>query len=238
MNLPGLARAIYMAPNASSSAQITFHTPPHGGVLFLDELGEFAPNALDALRQPLEEGVVRVARAARAVTLPARFILVAAMNPCPCGEGGAAGRCRCSEHARARYARRLSGPLLDRFDIRVEVRPPAPHLLIDGPTEESTVEIAARVEKARALARDRGVSCNALLSPAQLDESAPLTERAKAVLRSALESQELTGRGLTRIRRVARTIADLVGADSIDHEVIGSALSMRALPASVLGVGS
>ena len=210
----------------------------HSGVLFLDELGEFAPSALDALRQPLEEGVVRVARAARSLTLPARFLLVAAMNPCPCGGGGVVGRCRCSEHARARYARRLSGPLLDRFDIRVEVRPPAAHLLIDGPQEESTVEIGARVAKVRALARDRGVSGNALLSPAKLDEVAPLTQAAKVVLRTALESQELTGRGLTRIRTVARTIADLIGADAIDHEIIGSALSLRALPSSVLGMGS
>lgn len=208
----------------------------HGGVLFLDELGEFAPSVLDALRQPLEEGLVRIARAARAATLPARFLLVAAMNPCPCGEGGTAGHCRCSTRARARYARRLSGPLLDRFDIRIEVRPPTAHMLLDGPPEESTAEVVDRVHRARRLARSRGVTCNALLRPDQLDEVAPLTPEAKDVLRAALEAQQLTGRGLARIRTVSRTIADLAGAEVIDHEVVGSALSIRAVPSSVLGL--
>ncbi|MEL7155040.1 MAG: YifB family Mg chelatase-like AAA ATPase [Actinomycetota bacterium] len=206
-----------------------------GGVLFLDELGEFAPTALDALRQPLEEGVVRVARAARAATLPARFLLVAAMNPCPCGEGGSAGRCRCSEASRARYSRRLSGPLLDRFDVRVEVRPPPAHLLLQGGPEESTAEVAERVARVRAAARARGVPTNARLQADQLDEFAPLTECATSVLRTALEDGALTGRGLTRVRTVARTIADLTGDEVIDHQVITSALALRATPASVLG---
>jgi magnesium chelatase family protein len=207
----------------------------HGGVLFLDELGEFSPSALDALRQPLEEGVVRVARAARAVTLPARFLLVAAMNPCPCGEGGTTGRCRCSEAARARYARRLSGPLLDRFDIRVEVRPPASHLLLDGPPEENSGTVASRVGRARAAAIARGFPSNAAIPANRLDEFAPLTAAAKDVLRAALESGRLTGRGLTRIRTVARTIADLFEVDEIDHEVVATALSLRACPTSILG---
>src|SRR5205807_6377960 len=110
----------------------------HAGVLFLDELGEFAPTVLDALRQPLEEGVVRVARAAVRVELPARFVLVGAMNPCPCGEGGRAGACRCGPAARARYSRRVSGPLLDRFDIRVEVSRPDVAQLLRGGGEESS----------------------------------------------------------------------------------------------------
>ncbi len=207
----------------------------NGGVLFLDELGEFAPTALDALRQPLEEGVVRVARAAQSATLPARFLLVAAMNPCPCGEGGADGRCRCSEAARARYARRLSGPLLDRFDVRVEVRPPAAHLLLDGAAEESTATVAERVHRVRALARERGVAANARLSPPALETHAPLTPAARSVLRSALESGGLTGRGLARVRSVARTIADLTGHEVIDDEVVASALALRAVPCSVLG---
>ena len=210
----------------------------NGGVLFLDELGEFVPAALDSLRQPLEEGVVRVARAARAATLPARFLLVAAMNPCPCGEGGAAGRCRCSEPARARYARRLSGPLLDRFDIRIEVRPPPAALLLDNAQEESSVDVAERVARVRRLARDRGVECNAQLPANRLDEVVPLTRSAKSVLQVALESNELTGRGLTRVRMVSRTIADLLGAETIDHEIVASALSMRGRPVSVVGVAS
>ena len=209
----------------------------HGGVLFLDELGEFAATALDALRQPLEEGKVRVTRAARAVTLPARFLLVAAMNPCPCGEGGSPGRCRCSEAARARYARRLSGPLLDRFDIRLEVSPPAPHTLLDGPPEESSATVATRVHRARELARSRGFACNAAIPLNRMDEFVPLAASAKSVLRSALEAGTLTGRGLTRVRTVARTIADLLAVDEIDHEIVATALSMRAVPASVLGAG-
>ena len=208
----------------------------HGGVLFLDELGEFSPVALDALRQPLEEGVVRVTRAARAATLPARFLLVAAMNPCPCGEGGTSGRCRCTEQVRARYARRLSGPLLDRFDIRLEVAPPAPHMLLDGPSEEPSAVVAARVHRVRALAAERGIPCNAQLPAARLDELAPLRPEARAVLRTALTAGQLTGRGLARVRTVARTLADLAGADDIDEATISAALSLRAVPSSVLGV--
>ena len=128
------------------------------GVLFLDELAEFAVHVLDALRQPLEEGVVRVARAAATVTFPARFLLVAAMNPCPCGYGGRPGGCRCSDAARARYHRRLSGPLLDRFDLRVEVTRPSVSDLMGHERSEPTAAVRARVLAARAVAqraRDR-----------------------------------------------------------------------------------
>lgn len=209
----------------------------HGGVLFLDELGEFAPSALDSLRQPLEEGVVRISRAARSATMPARFLLVAAMNPCPCGEGGASGRCRCSDAARSRYARRLSGPLLDRFDLRIEVKPPAPAMLLDGSPEESTAPVRARVARARAMARARGVESNADLTRQQLDAFAPLTGGAKAVLRAALESGQLTGRGLTRVRSVARTIGDLLDpeVEEIGGDTIATALSLRTSPTSALG---
>ncbi len=115
----------------------------HGGVLFLDELGEFLPSALEALRQPLEDGVIRVSRAQASVTFPARFLLVAAMNPCPCGEAGQPGRCRCTGVARARYRRRLSGPLLDRFDLRVDVARPDVADLLGGCPGESSAEVAA-----------------------------------------------------------------------------------------------
>lgn len=211
----------------------------HGGVLFLDELGEFPVSLLDALRQPLEEGLIRVSRAARAVTLPARFLLVAAMNPCPCGEGLTRGLCRCSEAARARYARRLSGPLLDRFDLRIDVAPPAPGVLLDGSPEESTAAVAARVTKARARAADRGVASNAEIPGHRLDEVAPLSSGAREVLRSALEAGRLTGRGLRRVRCVARTIADLDdGADVIGAEVIRAALGFRTTPSVVLGTAA
>ncbi len=211
----------------------------HNGTLFLDELGEFAVPVLDALRQPLEEGVVRVSRAARSVTLPARFQLVAAMNPCPCGEGGAQGQCRCSESARARYARRLSGPLLDRFDLRIEVCPPAASVLLGGDREESTAEVAQRVMAARTLAAGRGVRCNAELVGDALEACAPLSGEATAILRAELERGDLTGRGLRRVRAVARTIADLQGLhDVLDGETIRAALTLRTSPRSVLGVAA
>lgn len=211
----------------------------HNGVLFLDELGEFSVPVLDALRQPLEEGVVRVSRAARAVTLPARFLLAAAMNPCPCGEGGSPGLCRCTESARSRYARRLSGPLLDRFDLRVEVRPPAAQVLLGAGTEESSAVVASRVAAARRLARSRGVRCNAELADHRLDEVAPLSPEASDLLRVELERGSLTGRGLRRIRTVARTIADLQQrGDTIDVPVVQAALVLRSTPQSVLGVAA
>jgi magnesium chelatase family protein len=211
----------------------------HNGVLFLDELGEFSVQILDSLRQPLEEGVVRVSRAARAVELPARFQLVAAMNPCPCGEGGSAGLCRCSDAARARYARRLSGPLLDRFDLRVEVRPPSAGVLLGGAEEESTETVAARVANARSLSIDRGVRCNAELPAHRLDEVAPLSAEAAGALRAELERGSLTGRGLRRVRTVARTIADLQQqGPTIDLETVQAALALRSTPRSVLGVAA
>src|SRR3546814_570012 len=138
------------------------------GVLFLDELAEFAPHVIDALRQPLEEGVVRVARAAATVTFPARFLLVAAMNPCPCGYGSQPGGCRCTEGARLRYQRRLSGPLLDRFDLRVEVSRPTVDDLLGTTRGEPSAAVAQRVVAARAVARRRGVRANAHL-PADRD---------------------------------------------------------------------
>ncbi len=211
----------------------------HNGVLFLDELGEFSVPILDSLRQPLEEGSVRISRAARAVTLPARFLLVAAMNPCPCGEGGAGARCRCSDSARARYARRLSGPLLDRFDLRIEVRPPASEVLLSGGPEECTEVVASRVVEARQRSAARGVRCNAELPPARFDEVAPLSSGATAVLRAELERGTLTGRGLRRVRSVARTIADLQGLGSVlDVETVQAALALRSTPRSVLGVAA
>ncbi|MGI8686421.1 MAG: YifB family Mg chelatase-like AAA ATPase, partial [Acidimicrobiales bacterium] len=200
----------------------------HNGVLFLDEMGEFPATVLDALRQPLEEGVVRVCRARASVTLPARFLLVAAMNPCPCGEGGPPGSCRCSEAARARYGRRLSGPLLDRFDLRVPVSRPDVTELLRGPAGEGTEVVAARVAGARALAAERGVRANADLPAAELDRFAPLTPAAWRVLEYRLRAGSLSARGLHRIRRVARTLADLEGAPAVvGEEHVCGALELR-----------
>jgi magnesium chelatase family protein len=212
----------------------------HGGVLFLDELAEFAPTVLDGLREPLEEGVIRVSRAASHAVLPARFQLVAATNPCPCG-GGAPGACECDEVARTRYLRRLSGPLLDRFDLRVAVQRPGVDDLLDPGGGEPTAVVADRVARARALAHERAGRLNAALHGELLDRVAPLTPRARALLRAEIERGRLTGRGYHRIRRVARTIADLgptvSPVDMIDDVHVEVALSMRTrLRASAPGL--
>jgi magnesium chelatase family protein len=180
----------------------------HGGVLFLDELGEFARGALEALREPLETGTVNVARANVRVELPARFLLVAATNPCPCG-GGPPGTCECDDVRRQRYLQRLSGPLLDRFDLRIAVHRPDVDDLLDGDGGEPSVVVAARVARARAIALERTGVLNGALSRPQLDRAAPLTPDARRLLRDELERGRLTGRGYHRVRRVARTLADL-----------------------------
>jgi magnesium chelatase family protein len=206
------------------------------GVLFLDELGEFPPSVLDALRQPLEEGVVRVSRVTGSAAFPARVLLVGATNPCPCGQGGPPGACRCSDDARARYARRLTGPLVDRFDLRVDVARPDPDELLTGRPGECTAEVAARVARARVIARERGVRANAEIPTTRLDELAPLNDGARRMLDVALRTGSLSARGLHRCRRVARTIADLAGRDGpVGEEDIGLALQLRADP-SAMGV--
>jgi magnesium chelatase family protein len=199
----------------------------HGGVLFLDELGEFAPVVLDGLRQPLEEGVIRLARARASATMPARFLLVAASNPCPCG-GGSPGTCECDEAARLRYLRRLSGPLLDRFDLRVAVERPVVDDLLAGGGGEPTAVVAQRVAVARQRSIDRIGMLAAHIPPSHLDALAPLHPAARLRLREQLEAEFLTGRGYHRVRRVARTLADLEGEHEVvldDHVVM--ALQMR-----------
>ncbi|CAN5725978.1 YifB family Mg chelatase-like AAA ATPase [soil metagenome] len=245
MGVPGgglLARAPFRAPHHSSTmvALIGGGTAAlrpgelslaPGGILFMDELGEFPPSVVDALRQPLEEGVVRVARARASVTLPARFLLVAATNPCPCGEATEPGACRCSDAARARYRRRLSGPVLDRFDLRVEVHRPDPTALLAAEPDEATAPVADRVAGARELAAARGVRSNSALPGERLDEVAPLAPGAKRMLEAALRQGRLTARGLARVRRVARTIADLDGLDpgsALEAEPVALAMALRA----------
>ena len=199
----------------------------HGGVLFLDELGEFAPVVLDGLRQPLEEGVIRLARARASAALPARFLLIAATNPCPCG-GGPPGACECDEGARLRYLRRLSGPLLDRFDLRVAVHRPEVDDLLSTGGGEPTAVVAARVAAARGLALARGGMLNAHIPPGRLDELAPLHPAATAALRRHLEADLLTGRGYHRVRRVARTLADLDGdVDVVQEHHVAVAIQLR-----------
>ncbi len=201
----------------------------HAGVLFLDELAEFAPAVLDAMRQPLEEGTVRIARARFHAELPARVLLVAAMNPCPCGEAGRPGACRCSESLRLRYRRRLSGPLLDRFDLRVDVLRPDVDELLGSEPGESTEPVAARVARARARAEQRGWRCNAELPAQRLDELGPIGPAARDLLATALRTGRLTGRGLDRVRRVALTLADLADHHGpLEAEHVALALHLRA----------
>ena len=201
-----------------------------GGVLFLDELGEFPPSHLDALRQPLESGVVRVARAGLSVELPASFLLVGATNPCPCGVGRW-GRCSCAPAQVARYLRRLSGPLLDRFDVRLFVDPPAADEVF-GPAAgagESSAQVRARVVAARDRALLRGVSHNRQLRGSDLEQWAPLSPRARQVLRDLLADGTLTVRGAERVRAVALTLADLAGSDPpLDEQLVSAAVLLRS----------
>ncbi len=206
----------------------------HAGVLFLDELGEFRLSVLEALRQPLEEGRIRVSRLGGARVLPARFQLVAATNPCPCGYGRTMSACTCGEAAIGRYLRRLSGPLLDRFDLRVQVEPPEPRLLLSRDRAEDTASVATRVATVRRLAADRGFGSNALVPVERIDEVAPLTSGARRLLVRLLEGGELTGRGAVRVRLVARTLVDLAGGpDVLDAEAIDQAAGLRALPSTM-----
>jgi magnesium chelatase family protein len=186
------------------------------GVLFLDELGEFPVAALESLRQPLEEGVIRVNRAGGTLTFPATFLLAAAMNPCPCGEGVFDGACKCSVVIRARYRRRISAPFLDRFDLVVPIARPSADDLLSGEPGEPSVVVAARVAQARTRAVVRGVH-DPVLSP-----------EANEALSDKLREGSLSARGLNKVRRVARTIADLEGADIVTHNHLSEALSLRA----------
>jgi magnesium chelatase family protein len=200
-------------------------TLAHRGTLFLDELGEFLPGALDALRQPLEERVVRIARQLMTVSLPADFQLVACTNPCPCGLGPP--WCACSELQRARYRRRLSAPLLDRFDLRLGVRPPEPSA-VPGETSRA---VRARVEAARARQRaryrDRSWRVNAHVPAGALLQYVPLAGDALDAWHSEAETRGLTGRGAARIRRVARTLADLDDVEAVSAAHISLAAMLR-----------
>ena len=197
----------------------------HRGVLFLDELGEFPPHLLDALRQPLEEGLVTIARKGVSVTFPASVQLIAATNPCPCGfEGDHRQGCSCTDQAKARYDRRLSGPLLDRFDIRVRVDRVDPDALV-GPPEEPSRRVAARVAAAREAQRRRGRR-NRDLCRRELDRL-DISDAAMKSIEGALRYGTLTGRGFDKVRRLARTIADLAGSEKVEEAHALQALVLR-----------
>jgi magnesium chelatase family protein len=206
----------------------------HHGVLFLDEMLEFSRHVLEVLRQPLEEGRVTIARAARTAVFPARFMLVAAMNPCPCGYAGDPVReCRCTPPQVARYRGRLSGPLRDRLDLTVEV----PALPVDALGAagggEASAAVRARVVGARErqALRHRGdaISINAELTPALMSRHCACSAAATRVLRAAVTRLTLSARGYDRVRKVARTIADLAGEDEIGADAMAEALQYRML---------
>ncbi len=207
----------------------------HRGVLFLDELPEFHRNVLEVLRQPLEDGSVTIARAAASVAFPCRFMLVAAMNPCPCGYHGDRRRaCRCTGPQIQRYRNRVSGPLLDRIDIHVEV-PAVPYAeLASLKRGESSEAVRARVLRARAVQRARfrekpGVHCNANMRARDVHRWCRPDDAAAVHLKMAMQSLHLSARAYDRILKVARTIADLAGAEEIGSNHISEAIQLRAL---------
>src|SRR6476619_2759299 len=203
----------------------------HSGVLFLDELPEWDRRALEVLREPLESGVVTISRAARQSEFPARFQLVAAMNPCPCGwAGDPSGRCRCSPDVIQRYRARISGPLMDRIDLHVEVpRLPPAELRPDAAAGEDSATVRARVVAARALQQARAGACNAALGQAATAAHCRLATADQALLERAIDSLQLSARAMHRILRVARTIADLAGSESICTAHLTEALGYRRM---------
>lgn len=240
-NMSGFGRRPFRSPHHTASAVSLVgggsHARPgeislaHHGVLFLDELPEFDREVLEALREPLEAGVVRVARAAAHADYPAEFQLIAAMNPCPCGHlGDPAGNCRCTTAQTQRYRGRISGPLLDRLDMHVEV----PRIEVSDFDDrvgrgEPSAAAAARVATARSLQLARQGRCNARLSDAQVDRCCILQPRARALLDRTMKHLRFSGRTRQRILKLARTIADLDGQETIADTHVSEAVMLRCL---------
>ena len=207
----------------------------HGGVLFLDEMPEFRKNVLEVLRQPLEDGHVTIARAAMSLTYPARFMLAAAMNPCPCGWYGDPGRaCTCGPPGVERYRARLSGPLLDRIDVHVEVPAVPFRELTTHRDEEASDAIRERVHRARQIqlerfAARRGVWANAHMGPRDLRAACVLSAAAEALLRTAITRLNLSARAYHRILKLARTVADLAGSVGIEAAHVSEAVQYRSM---------
>jgi magnesium chelatase family protein len=206
----------------------------HHGVLFLDELAEFSRSAIETLRQPLEEASVTIARAAGTFTYPARFALVASMNPCPCGQRGAREReCRCDDAAVARYVSKLSGPLLDRIDVQIDVAPVPFDDLVQRKEGEASATIRERVVAARKRQSRRfsgtPLAANAQIPASEIRRYCPLDEAALALLATASAKRRFSARAVDRIVRVARTIADLAGSNDIAPEHVAEAINYRSL---------
>ncbi|TAL15981.1 MAG: ATP-binding protein [Aquabacterium sp.] len=237
------ARRPVHAPHhtASAVALVGGGSPPrpgeislaHHGVLFLDELPEFQRSALESLREPLETGRITISRAARRAEYPARFQLIAAMNPCPCGNlGHPRHACRCSTDAIARYQGRLSGPLLDRIDLQVEVPAVTPEVLAAAPGGTDTATVARRVAAARERQLARQGRLNAALDTAQLDEHAQPDAQALGLLQATAAKLGWSGRGLHRTLRIARTAADLAGSACVLAAHVAEAVQYRRVLAA------
>jgi magnesium chelatase family protein len=202
----------------------------HHGVLFLDEFVEFSRSSLEALREPLETGRILISRAARRAEFPARFQLVAAMNPCPCGHLGSPLRaCRCTPDAVARYQGRLSGPLLDRIDVQVEVPAVPPEALAAAADGEASAAVAARVAAARARAVQRQGCANAALGGAALDEHGALDAATAKYLQAASARLGWSARSFHRVLRIARSIADLAESSAITLPHVAEAIQCRRM---------
>ncbi len=206
----------------------------HNGILFLDELPEFARQSLEILRQPLEDRQVTISRAAGSITYPCSFMLVGAMNPCPCGyRGHPTRRCTCPENKATAYINRISGPLLDRFDIHVEVAPVQYNDLTSGEKEECSAEIRERVQAAREIQNNRykgtNITCNARITPDILHEVCVMTDDANELLQSVFDKLGLSARAYDRILKVARTVADMYNEEVIGKKHIAQAVQFRTL---------
>lgn len=206
----------------------------HNGVMFMDEFPEFDRRAKESLRQPLEDGIVHISRTSGSVTYPSNLMLIAAMNPCPCGfYGHPAKACKCTVAAKKRYMDKVSGPILDRIDIHIEVAPVEYEQLSCKAQEEKSAQIKKRVNAARSIQRKRfkgtGVSCNAKMTPKMTKEYCVLTDDANALLKMSFEKLGLSARAYDKILRISRTIADLEESESIEMHHVAEALQYRSL---------
>ena len=213
----------------------------HNGVLFLDELPEYDRHVLEVLREPLEAGAITISRAARQAQFPARFQLVAAMNPCPCGYwGDRSGRCHCTEERVRQYRARISGPLLDRIDMHVDVPAVAREVLLDParPAGESSAVVRERVRAARARQHARNGTINHALSPAQIENCCVMDTPSRQLLEQAMQRLGLSARAYHRVLKVARTIADLAASESIAAEHVAEAIQYRCLDRPLLATAT